>query len=244
MTSRRSQDAALIAIDPVDLAGEATVGPGNIGAEIAKIKDTLVMLGGFSSRVHEMAENLSGNADAAFRDARDMQDMVGQMADTVESTRKDNLLLLEESERIQAVVELLREITESTHVIGINASIVAARAGPTGKAFVVLSQEIRKLAERSSRSLATISEIVSDLRTTIGNVASRIEKSGALILGQKEGLLSVAGHLQGTVLGVDVINTVSGSSASMTQALLEEFRGVETRAESLAMGGASLGRLA
>jgi methyl-accepting chemotaxis protein len=192
----------------------------------SSVLESLASLNGFTSQIHQIAESISGSADEAFREAQGIQGRVEQMATAVELSRKENLLLLEESSKIHGVLELLREISESTHVLGINAAILSARAGTAGKAFGVLAKEIRGLADRSSQSLGIIEDIVTGLRQRIGRVSARIEESDALILGQKQGLLSVAGRLQGTVLGVNVIHAVSGTSADLTSTLLDEMRGV------------------
>lgn len=196
------------------------------GGNPSSVLESLASLNGFTSQIHQIAENISGSADEAFREAQGIQGRVEQMAAAVELSRKENLLLLEESSKIHGVLELLREISESTHVLGINAAILSARAGTAGKAFGVLAKEIRELADRSSQSLGIIEDIVTGLRQRIGRVSARIEESDALILGQKQGLLSVAGRLQGTVLGVNVIQAVSGTSASLTSTLLDEMREV------------------
>lgn len=178
--------------------------------------ESLTSLGGFSSQIHDIAGNLAGNAEAAFQEARNVQARVESMAQTVEASRRETNLLLDESAKIQDVVAFLREIVESTHVLGINASILAARAGAAGRGFAVLSQEIRKLAEVSAQSLGSITSIVEGLQGKIIKVSQRIEESGTSILGQKESLLAVAGYLQGTVLGVEVIHQVSGTASSLT----------------------------
>lgn len=194
------------------------------GPEPSVLLESLTSLGGFSSQIHDIAGNLAGNAEAAFQEARTVQGRVESMAQTVEASRRETNLLLDESAKIQDVVAFLREIVESTHVLGINASILAARAGQAGRGFAVLSQEIRKLAEVSAQSLGNITSIVEGLQEKITKVSQRIEESGASILGQKESLLAVAGYLQGTVLGVEVIHQVSGSASSLTAEIASQFQ--------------------
>jgi methyl-accepting chemotaxis protein len=195
--------------------------------------DSLEGLRGISSQIHDIAGNLAGSAQSAFQEAKEVQERVEVMGNTVEASRKETQLLLQESAKIQEVVDFLREIVESTHVLGINASILAARAGQAGKGFGVLSQELRKLADVSAQSLGNITSIVSGLQEKITRVSTRIEESGASILGQKESLLAVAGYLQGTVLGVDVIHSVSGNASSVTMDLLSRVRQVQGSVASL-----------
>lgn len=176
----------------------------------------------YSTQIHEISANLGGNAESAFARAKEVQEKVEGMSGTVDASRKETQLLLRESGKVQAIVELMREIVGSTHVLGINATILAARAGQAGRAFAVLSQQIRALAEDSARSLQDIETILTGLQQSITRVSDRIEDSGSTILGQMENLRVVAGYLQGTALGVDVIHTVSGTAAAVTNELLQK----------------------
>lgn len=170
------------------------------------------------TQIHAVSENLSSSANEAFDQAQKVQSRVESIGKAVEASRVESLSLLSESAQIREVVSLLQNIVDSTHVLGINASIVAARSGPSGRAFAVVSQEIRKLADDSSKSLKTIESLVVTLQTRMETVAHRIEESGAAMAAEKESLLAVAGSLQGTILGVDVVHAMT----EQCQRLLEK----------------------
>jgi methyl-accepting chemotaxis protein len=190
-------------------------------SDTASFLESLEQMKLYSTQIHEISENLGGNAEAAFARAKEVQEKVQGMSGTVEASRKETQLLLQESGKVQSILELMRDIVGSTHVLGINATILAARAGPAGRAFGVLSKEIRTLAEESARSLRDIETIIAALQQSITRVSDRIEDSGSTILGQVDNLTMVAGYLQGTALGVDVIHTVSGTAAALTHDLLQ-----------------------
>lgn len=194
---------------------------------LGALRNALVSMGNYSTQIHDISRNLAGNAAAAFDKARDVQGRVDAMDRAVSASLDENRLLLGESARIREVAAFLHNIVDSTHVLGINASILAARAGTAGRGFSVVSQEIRKLAEDSARSLRTIEELVESLQERIRRLAQRNEDSGAAILGQKASLLEVAGYLQGTVLGVDVVFSVSEQSAALAEEYLNQIKTVE-----------------
>ena len=81
------------------------------------------------------------------------------------------------SNEVGRVVELISGIAEQTNLLSLNAAIEAARAGEQGRGFAVVAEEIRALADGSSKAVQEITALVSEMQDETKGVVESMEKS-------------------------------------------------------------------
>lgn len=76
--------------------------------------------------------------------------------------------------------ELLQEISDRTHLLGLNAAIEAAHAGSYGSGFSIVANEIRKLAAHSRTSLDTIKDTLAEITAILAGIMQDADETSQL----------------------------------------------------------------
>ncbi|MBB6673908.1 methyl-accepting chemotaxis protein [Cohnella nanjingensis] len=188
--SRKTAEAAKeIAVATEEIASGAT----NLASESERGSEITGQIGDKVQSVIESNTEMEQSAmeveEAGRKGTEYMAGLIEKTGQTEEMTRSmvEKVDKLKDSTRsIRKILDVLGNMTKQTNILSLNATIEAARAGAAGKGFMVVADEIRKLADQSRQSIGVVGEIVEKIQREIDETVQVLSDAYPLFQAQIE----------------------------------------------------------
>ena len=180
----------------------------------------------------ESTERSNTGANVIHQAVEEMHHIAQSVTATANSIRG----LENEANQISGIVNVIKEIADQTNLLALNAAIEAARAGEQGRGFAVVADEVRKLAERTSKATLEIGSMIGKIQegtktATVGMEAGVARVEVGVTLASRAG--TEIEQMQ------DASKRISQASDAISHSLKEQAaatRDIASRVEKISQG--------
>ncbi len=143
---------------------------GQIQENIEKIRDSVTDSTEDIEKTREMLENMSKSLQKVIKEIDIETEKELELSSKATT-------LAQRSDQIKDILKIIREIAGQTNLLALNAAIEAARAGEHGRGFAVVADEVRKLAEKTEKSLNDINAVIELIVQDIAEIENQIQEN-------------------------------------------------------------------
>jgi methyl-accepting chemotaxis protein len=218
------------------------------------VEEMTKTLGETNQNIRKVADG----AKDAKESARKGGDVVGQtvsgmkrIAEVVNQSASQVKILGASSDKIGEIIGVIDDIADQTNLLALNAAIEAARAGEQGRGFAVVADEVRKLAERTSKATKEIATMIRQIQTDTNQAVASMEKgtqevgTGITLAEQAGSMLNdIVGNAQSVADMVGQIAAASEQQSSASEQISKNVEAISTVTQQSASGTQQIARTA
>ncbi|MBW2713265.1 MAG: HAMP domain-containing protein [Deltaproteobacteria bacterium] len=138
-------------------------------SSLRELNSSVQQVEGNASRSHELSENASMQAETGMDAVREMIEGMQEIELSFTSINDVVSGLAEKSESIGEIIKVIDEVANQTDLLSLNAAIIASQAGEHGRAFAVVAEQVKSLAERTAQSTRKISDLIISVQGEVSN---------------------------------------------------------------------------
>jgi methyl-accepting chemotaxis protein len=212
-------------------AQEQTSQAGEVASAVEEMTKTIMENSKNASIAAETAKQARVSAEQGGKVVGETVDGMKRIADVVNKSAETVKELGKSSDQIGEIIGVIDDIADQTNLLALNAAIEAARAGEQGRGFAVVADEVRKLAERTTKATKEIAGMIKKIQAdTTGAVQSMEEGTNEVERGIE--LADKAGASLKEIVGVsqkvtDMVTQIAAASEEQSSASEEISKNVE-----------------
>lgn len=152
-----------------------------IATTIEEVKQTANVSGEKSKAVLESTKKTRAEAQHGRQSVEETLASMAEIREQMQAVASSIMRLGEQSQAIGEIVASVGELAEKSNLLGVNASIEAAKAGEAGKGFAIVAQEVKALADQSKDSTMQVRSILGEIQRAMNKAVMLAEQSSKAV---------------------------------------------------------------
>ena len=148
--------------------------------------------------IQEASESLFSGLEETSASAQEINANLTELSKKIEKLTDNTEKAEKQITDSNKIVNMMQKIATQSNLLGINASIEAARLGEAGKGFSVVAKEIQKLANTSNESSKKVAETLSEIGKTMKNIFQIISETQTIFSAQTQSTEEISATIEDT----------------------------------------------